>query len=245
MTIVAGSKQYRSVVVPYQPRRKGVRFLVGGVLLLTVAGMFFWLGGSSIQGQYQRLKVESEQLTIKLKMSELKREEVSQRLATAALGADVDREAVNEVRASVREHQQTIAQLNEEIGFYKGLMAPTEREKGLSIRSWEVYSTSDTRRYQFKMVVQQLAHKHRLLKGSLAVNIVGQLGAEERVLPLSSLSGKNEHQNIKLRFKYFQNFDGEIKLPEGFEPRRVDIVARASSPKRVQIERHYSWTVQQ
>jgi Family of unknown function (DUF6776) len=245
MTTVVGSKQYRSVVVPYKPRRTGLIVSVVSVLLLIVAALSYWLGGYDIKEQYQRLQSDNERLTAKLSESESKRERVSQELANSALGADVDREAVNEIRATVREHQQTIADLNEEIGFYKGLMAPTEREKGLSIRSWNIYATSNPGRFQFKLVTQQLAHNHRLLKGNMTVTIVGQMLGQDETFQLSSLSEQAQSESIKLRFKYFQNFDGELQLPEGFEPQGVTIVARATTPKSVQIERNFGWVIQQ
>ena len=245
MITVTGSKQIRSVVVPYRPGRKRLYICAVLALLALASALSYWLGGYAIKRDYLQLKAERELMIKELQESEATREEISQRLANASLGAEVDRNTVNEIRATVREHQQTIAGLNEEISFYKGLMAPTEREKGLGIRSWEVYSTNDPRRFQFKLTAQQLAHKHRLLKGSLSVRLVGQLLGEEEVIPLSSVSEQIEGQNMKLRFKYFQNFDGELQLPEGFEPQRVDIVAKATTPKAVQIERRYGWIVQQ
>lgn len=245
MATVTGSKQYRSVVVPYQPARRGLLVGLGVVVLSVVALTAYWLGGSSIKRQFDRLELDYEQLAAELEASEAEREQISQQLANSVLGADIDRQAVNDIRATVREHQQTIAQLNEEIGFYKGLMAPTEREKGLSIRSWNVYTTSDPKRFHFKLTAQQLAHKHRLLKGSLNVTITGTMDGEQAALALNSLSEQVESESIKLRFKYFQNIDGELQLPPGFEPMGVNIIAKASTPKVVQIERHFGWSIQQ
>ena len=122
-------------------------------------------------------------------------------------------------------------------------MAPTERERGLSIRSWEVYPTGDPRRFQFKLVVQQLAVKHALLKGGVTVQLVGKQNGVEQIFPLNILSEQIETMPARLRFKYFQYVDGELQLPEGFSVERVDIVAKATAPKAAQIEKHYSWVV--
>ena len=160
------------------------------------------------------------------------------------MGAEIDRQALENVRGTVREHRQTIAERNEEISFYKGLMSPTDRERGLGIRSWELYSSADPRRFQFKLILQQLAVKHRLLRGNVAVELVGTLAGEVKKLSLHRVSAQIKEQQIDLRFKYFQYVEGELELPVGFVPERVDIVATASKPKAVQVEKQFGWLSQ-
>jgi hypothetical protein len=123
-------------------------------------------------------------------------------------------------------------------------MAPTDRERGLGIRSWEVYPGNAPGRYQFKLVLQQLALKHSILKGDVVVDIVGKRAGVEQTLPLHSLSEQVKSRAIKLRFKYFQYVDGVFQLPGDFVPERIDIRATATSPKKEQVEKRLSWLVQ-
>lgn len=244
MNSVTGSKQYRSIVVQDRPgRRAAIRaaVLVGLILTGVIA---YWSGGQVVLGDYKRLTAENQRLQEELVKTAAELEETRQKLVNHSLGSEVDRKAVEEIRGVVREHEQTIAKLNEEISFYKGLMAPTERERGLGIRSWEVYPTSDPNRFQFKLVMQQLAVKHSVLSGAVQVTLVGRTNGVEQTFPLDSLSEEVEKRDIRLRFKYFQYIDGELQLPEGFVVDRVDIVANATKPKVVQVEKHYSWIVQ-
>ncbi len=243
MDQVIGSKQYRSVVVQDRPGRRLLLVVSMVVVVVVVAILAYWLGGKSIKSNYQALLAAHEKTEQQLADAEVKYQEASQQLANSSLGAEVDRQAVENVRAVVREHKQTITKLSEEISFYKGLMAPTERERGLGVRSWEVYPTNDARRFQFKLVLQQLAVKHTVLKGVVTVQLVGRQGDVEQVFPLHIVSEQVEEANIKLRFKYFQHLEGELQLPEGFAVERVDIIAKASAPKNVQVEKHYSWIV--
>ena len=62
-------------------------------------------------------------------------------------------------------------------------------------------------------------------------------------MPLDILSEQVDKQ-LKLRFKYFQYIDGELIIPEGFTPERIDIVAKATSPKPVTVDKQYGWIVQ-
>lgn len=244
MDSVTGSKQYRSVVVRDRPgRRMAIRVGVT-VSLVVVAGLAFWLGGRATLSDYERLVAENSELQLALQQSQSQLQETRQQLVNESMDSEVDRQAVEEIRAAVREHKQTITQLNEEISFYKGLMAPTERESGLGIRSWEVYPTADPNRFQYKLVMQQLAVNHSVLKGQVTVTLVGRNQGIEESYSLDIVSDDIDGRDIRLRFKYFQYIDGELQLPEGFIVDRVDIVARASAPKVVKVEKHYSWVVQ-
>jgi len=243
MTVV-GSQQYRSVVVKAQPIKRLRTALAWVLLLVFVAALAYWRGGVAMASDHQQLRDERDHLVAQLAEISVKYQDASQGLTNSTVGAQIDQQALEDVRATVREHRQNIAELNEEISFYKGLMAPTDRERGLGIRSWELYSSLDPQRFQFKLILQQLAVKHLLLRGTVTVELVGtQAGAIKR-LPLHNLSPQVEGQKIDLRFKYFQYVEGELELPAGFVPERVDIVALASKPKKVQVEKQFPWLSQ-
>lgn len=244
MTEVTGTKQYRSVVVQERPGRRLVAALSVVAVVVATAMLAYWFGGRSISQSYLELGQKYQETLAQLQVTAAKYQDASQQLANISLGAEVDRAAVEDVRGTVREHKQTIAKLKEEITFYKGLMAPTERERGLGIRSWEVYSTSNPQRFEFKLVMQQLALKHAVLTGTANIVLVGKQWDIETSLSLNTLTEHIEDPLVKLRFKYFQYIEGELELPVGFEPQRVDIIARASKPKTVRIEKHYGWLAQ-
>ena len=243
MTEVIGSKQYRSIVVQDRPSRRRLAIASMVLIVVAVAQLAYWHSGKTIRAEHQKLSVEYAKVVEQLQIAEARYQDASQQLTNVRLGSDIDRKAVQVVRSTVSEHKQTINQLNEEINFYKGLMAPTERERGLGIRSWEVYPGSAPNRFQYKLGLQQLALKHKVLKGIVQVNIIGQRGGAEEILPLAVLS-KQTDKILKLRFKYFQYIDGELTIPQDFIPERVNIIAKATSPKAVTVDKHYSWIVQ-
>ena len=244
MSDPVGSKQYRSVVVQEHFGRHLAQRLLIVLLLMAVAVTAYWLGGRSMRADFQAVSKDYTELAWRLSIAEVAHKETSQQLVNLEVGGDIDRQAVNDVRLLVSEYKQTINQLNEEISFYKGLMAPTEKERGLGIRSWEIYPAAENNVFQYKLVLQQLALKHSVLKGVLSVDIVGKQDGIEDRLSLDILSEKIDGQGVKLRFKYFQYVEGELRLPQGFTPYSVDIVARITSPKAVTVEKHYGWIVQ-
>ncbi|CAN0527437.1 unnamed protein product, partial [Scytosiphon promiscuus] len=51
--------------------------------------------------------------------------------------------------------------------------------------------------------------------------------------------------DIRLRFKYFQNIEGELVLPENFVPERLQVAAVSLEPVEKSINQNFSWVVDQ
>jgi hypothetical protein len=66
----------------------------------------------------------------------------------------------------------------------------------------------------------------------------------ELTLPLVTLSNSMQGENIKLRFRSFQAVEGEITLPYGFEPSRVEILAVTEEPDSKTLQKNFSWLVE-
>ena len=236
-----GVRHYRSIVIPYRPVRWGlVSAAIAAVLALLVFVGLQW-GGHLIYDDYSALQQQRDHLQAVLSERDAELSTQRQQLVNLQVGSKVDRKSVEEIRLTVAELQQRIAELTEENTFYKGLMAPSEREQGLSIRDWTVFPQAEGNRYHYKLVVQQVVRKHALLKGHVTVDLVGVVDGTEKRLPLAKISEQAETERLKLRFKYFQTIEGELQLPAGFRPQRVEVVAQASAPKYARVDKQFVW----
>ncbi|MEM8499954.1 MAG: DUF6776 family protein [Pseudomonadota bacterium] len=241
MAKVKESKKTRMVVVPYDPVRRIL--LVLFVLLLLVAS--FAAGFVLSNQDYFTIKQQRDDLLVELSEANKESKEQQRRVAQLQMGANVDQQATNQVRENMADLRQEITELKSEISFYKGLMAPKDREKGVSIRSLDLLATASPRKYQFKMVLQQFANDHRLVMGNVNVSVVGKQAGRDLILSLSDLSENVAAKNIKYRFKYFQNIEGDVVLPVGFEPTRIDVAVRGSGKKPVYLEKKFAWLTQE
>ena len=81
------------------------------------------------------LKVEVVQerdlLEAQLALRAITINEMRRQIANLTLGEKIDQQATEEVRLTVEELQNSIAELNEEIRFYKGVMLPNVEQQGL------------------------------------------------------------------------------------------------------------------
>lgn len=244
MSAVKGSEQYELEVVSYRPVfRWTLRFLLLCLALGASAGSYFFGHEKGVAIQEQAI-FERNKLRIELVDSKREASEYRQQVANLQLGSEVDRHASEDVRVEVIDLKAQIAELQEDISFYKGLMSPTANKRGLTIGSLNVLATDISRRYQYKLVLQQLATRHQLLTGYLNVNVVGRQNGVQVTKPLKDLNDKLSNENIKLRFKYFQNFAGEMQLPEGFEPIRIELSAKSTGKNAVTVEEKFGWLVQ-
>ncbi len=168
-----------------------------------------------------------------------------QQVANLQLGAEVDHQANEKVRNQVMVLQEKITALEEDISFYRGLMSPSASSRGLTIGALNVIGTGVPREFEYKLVMQQLATDHQVLSGYLNFNIIGMRGDEEVAIPLYQVSEQVDEANILLRFKYFQNIEGRLTLPEGFEPQRIELKAQSTGNNRETVEKKFGWLVQE
>ncbi len=241
MARVKGSKLYEYRVVRHQPIHRLWKTLAVLLVFSVLLMVAYWFGQQRGTFEKQKLLAELEEQQSQLQLALTFQSELHQRYEAARLGVDIDRGALEQVRVEVTRLKQQLAGLQEENEFYRNLMSPEDRKTGLAFGPVDIIGVDKPGSYRFKVVMQQLASEHAQLTGTLTINLVGQLDGQPQVLPLHTLSGDISSAEISLRFKYFQNVEGELTLPEGFEPERLELQARATKPRTATIEKRVDW----
>jgi len=246
MTTVKASKQYSMTVVPHRPYR---RILIIFALLFTfliavigsfLLGRYYSTEGASVgSGEQKDFKFEYE-----AKLAEVAK--LEQQVANLKLATEVDRKANEEVRAQVVELKTQLAEMEQDNTFYRSLMRPNSSDQGLIVAPPSVSAmTGSTNRYKYSVVIKQIVAQHRLLSGYLEFELLGRQAGTLRKLALKDVSDSVNVEQIKLRFKYFQPIEGEMVLPEGFVPERIELKVVVQRPKKVVIEKKFGWLVKQ
>jgi hypothetical protein len=228
----------RMVVVAHRPgRRAAIRALV-------VVG-FVLVAATSFQYGQMRAGVDLtsvERLLSEQETSTQKNVELERRLADAKLSTAVDSEANEELRRTIKSLRDELADAEEEVRFYRELMAPSESQKGLRIEKLDL-NRVDSERYEYRLMLTQIVDRHEWVKGDVQLSIVGLREGNEQVLSLTDLSEVEEYP-LKFKFRYFQEFTGSVAIPVGFEPARILVTAQASGAER-QLQRTFPWTIQE
>jgi len=242
--VVKGSKQEQMVVVPYRPRRRAlfITVLVSVVAASVVSGFLYgYCQGLSAQGAVQD---ERDKLKAELSALRIQNTDLSRQVAILDRSSMVDQRATAEVQATIRNLREQLAQLQQDVVFYRQVVSSDTVDTGLIVGQMNIYGTSDPGRFRYKLVMrQQDADGDSYLRGHVNVNLVGRQGDEQMIFALRDISDEQDQLDIRLGFKYFQTIEGELALPAGFEPERIQIVAVATEPVGKSIDQYFSWMV--
>ncbi len=242
--VVKGSKQERMVVVPYRPGRRIllVSLFVVGVGASAVGGFIF--GYASTLRAQQSEQATQQELNAQLIAAETENSELRRQVAILDRSSVMDQRATEEVQGTIRGLRDRVAQLEQDIVYYRQVVSEETEDTGLIISQLDIDTTREPNRYRYKLVLrQQDADGDTFLTGHVNINLVGSQGEQQQILALRDLSAEQDQLDIRLRFKYFQNIEGELVLPENFVPERFQIAAVSIEPVDKSINQNFSWVV--
>jgi len=239
---VKGKALHKLIVVPHRPLRRFVLTLVTMIVMVVGVSGAFWLGEKQGVGQKRVLDQEQQRLESELRESIAREDALRQRVAVLDNATFVDKESVDGVRQINRELGDRIAKLEEDVSLYQGIMAPSENTAGLTIQEVTLTKTPSANRYRFKVMLTQVGNNASYLRGSVEVNILGVQGGEVTAYPLKDLSSEITDTEIKFRYRYFQDFTGELVLPENFTPDQLQVIAQSVGNKSARLEKAYIWS---
>lgn len=242
MTAVKGSKQYQMMVVPHRPLYKAMIFLLclGAVSILAYSSYEYGISHGKASSAYATVRIA--ELEKQLANGAGLVSELRQEIAVFKLNDQVDTRANEEVQASVQTMQERIAELEEEVRFYQGVMLPNVEAKGLRIERVNLKSSADPDTIKLSLLLTQVVEKRDYVQGNVEIKVLGTQDGSERQLNLSELEAE-ERSSIRFRFRYFQNIDSELKVPSGFEPHQVLVVAQSSGRNGQRLEKTFDWQV--
>lgn len=167
--------------------------------------------------------------------------EAKQQLANLERGKLIDRQALDQARTTIVDLETRVASLQSDLTFYQNIMAPSEVSKGLQVDNFTLVQARQSRSYRFKLVLTQVGNNKSYIKGLVAVNVIGVQEGTKEVIALRDLSEDIEDLGVKFRFRYFQDVEGTLTLPESFKPLEIQVVAQAEGKKSSQAERTFDW----
>ena len=230
------------MVVPYRPGQR-LFWLIGSILFIslgTLCGFGF--------GYYQIHRVEESfkngflEQTILLDELSAENSELKRQVAMLERSGLLDQRVNETDQKTLSSLRDQLATLQQDLSFYKNVITKQTDDTGLMVSEWSLKRISKSNRYRYKLALrQQDADGDTYLNGHVTVNLVGTQNGQNTVYSLSELSKEQEQTDIKLRFKFFQDIEGVLTLPDNFLPEYVKIVGVEINPVRKTIDRDYPW----
>lgn len=245
MSAVKQSKQYAMTVVPYRPYVKAFKVLLFCVLVVVAVAASYFMGRYYHVG-FNGAAIEEYAAISALHKQELaKSVKFEQQIANLKLATEVDRKANTDVRAKVVELETQLADLKQDNTFYRSLMRPAAGDKGIVVDPPAVMQKNASGEYKYNVVIKQIVAKHQKVSGYLTLVLVGKQAGEPANLTLKDISSDVSKERIRLNFKYFQRIEGDMTLPEGFVPEKIEMKVVIQKPKKAVIDKKFGWLVKE
>jgi septal ring factor EnvC (AmiA/AmiB activator) len=231
----------RLVVRLHDPRRFRIVVAIAVVLALLLCLGLYELGqraaGSSI------LKSDHRRQALRAEVAQLSDEQqaLQEELARLRTSVEVDREAHQRLTDTLAEREARVAELNEELEFYRRIVAPADGQAGLRVQSMEVMNNSAAggvaHSYRLRLLLVQSPQRSGRAQGQVDLSLRGTLHGEEASLTLRELAAEPQ----EFEFLYFQDVDLDVILPEGFEPESAEIELRPGQRNGRTVAASFPW----
>jgi hypothetical protein len=227
----------RLVVRNHKPLQRALLVLVGVALLLGSNWLLYQYGRQQAGLDFVALQQQRSELRARIEQLENRNQQLAdERIALQRTG-QIDRQAYQQVDQSLRALQAEISELKEEVAFYRSIVAPRESSRGLRIQRFTIEANAEPRSYSYRLVLTQVIKNNRVAKGHIDISVEGLQDGKHRKLAIGDIQ-TDKDKSLNFRFKYFQNFEGDVILPEGFTPSRVYVEVKS---RKAGIKRTFDW----
>ncbi|MFL2840749.1 MAG: DUF6776 family protein [Pseudohongiellaceae bacterium] len=244
MAVVKGSKQTQMVVVPHMPLR-GLLLTLGTLFVAVIfaAGGIYY-GYTHGTNENINVRIERDQLSTDVNSFQTQLEILQQDFVNLEQASMVDKLALVEVQDMLVGLREINAQFEEDILFYRQIIYPDNDESGLEIGQLDLSATEEENRIRYHLELKQLPNDANVIIGYANINILGMQEGSAVSFPLRSVALDESQLDIRLQFKYFQNIEGELLIPDNFFPETVQILAVSQGENAKTVQKNFAWLVE-
>ena len=229
--------QPRYVIVPHRPDRRPLLWAVLGLgWLLTVA--VAWVAAGRVAApQLPGMTAELDGARTQLRQARHELAELRQRQATLERSDQISRAANREVQQVLAERDEQIADLRANLAFYERLAGATRQPKGLAVHSAQ-FAPEAAGSWQYRIVLTQSLNRGAVTAGKLRFAIEGVRDGRLAVVDWADLHQRDSAPPQPYSFRYFQQLEGSVMLPDGFVPQRVKVSLKGENAS---LEQAVAW----
>jgi hypothetical protein len=233
----------KMVVRTYAPVRRWVTLAILLLLLGLAFYVMFELG--RYKAGYDALQAASQRDGLRQQIDRLERTQRELRVQLAAaeearLGEGRERA---EVARTIGELQAQVARDQQEMGFYKGLVAQPGQQAAdaVQVQQFRIATLPGEQRFALRFSLSRTQRPEEAVNGTLAITIDGTREGAAASVDLAALTGgKNE---LAFNFRYFAAIEQSVTLPGDFRPDHVTIEVRPGRKGVAPYRQTFVWSV--
>jgi hypothetical protein len=230
------------VVRTYAPVRRFITMGVG--VLLAIFSLYAAYELGRFDAGYDRMAASQQRTELEVEIGRLEKSnrDLRARLATLeTMRVGHERERA-EVARTIVDLQARLARQQQDLAFYRGIVTQSAGALGVKIQQLRIETADAPRRYRVRLTLVQAGRPESAVSGTFSLKVDGATGAGGASHELASLTGQKQSE-LPFNFRYFENFEQEIALPEGFTPEKVTVVVRATRKGVTPLTQSFAWKV--
>lgn len=197
------------------------------IALVVVAALALFYGGFELGRAVSGYSVVGA-LTEGIELRSLNRalteenESLRRRASTAEVGQRVDRQAQSDAQMMMGELQAETARQQQELQFYRGLVARQFGAGTLRVQELKVRAAEEERQFRVLVTLVQAATRESVASGTVTFTVKGADGSS---LPLADIE-PGQRRELPFSLRYFQQIEVRVELPPEFQPLGLDVEYR-------------------
>ena len=213
------------------------------VAVALVVGGYLTFEFGRIQADYNVVDAAQERHDDENRIAALEKQisTLKQEISLLETHRNIDREAYKDVETSLSNLQEKIQEQGDAIAFYRGIISPADGQRGLRVQDLRLSKGKDEGQYHVKLVLVQVMQHDRSVKGEVNFSLEGAQDGVATTYNLEQLVLADEAGNWPFSFRYFQNFDRQLILPEGFLPERINIEVMSRTKSIASVKQSFLW----
>lgn len=229
----------RFVIVPHRPHAR-VLLAVAAALWLTSLAATWWVASERAAPGLAKVRDELDLANRRVADSEALVRQLRQNVATLRRSDQISRSANTELQASLAEREEEVSGLRADVAFYERLVGATGQRRGLSVHE-AVFAPEEGGTWRYTVTLTQNLNRGAISRGEARVSVEGVSQGRLRSLGWDELVQKPGAPGQPFSFRYFQQLEGSVMLPEGFTPQRVRVQLRADGST---VDQAFPWQAQ-
>lgn len=213
------------------------------VVLAILIGAYLIFEFGRIQANYNIVDAVAEQQAFLGEIDVLETQIVGlkQEIALLETHRNVEREAYQVVETDLTDLQRKIQEQQEAIAFYRGIVSPKDGGRGLRVQDLKLTRGKEERHYNVRLVLVQVMQHDRSVKGVVNFSIEGAQDGVTTIYTLEQLLPEEGSSSWPFAFRYFQNFDRELILPDGFMPDKINVEVISNTKSIASVNQSFDW----
>ena len=165
-------------------------------------------------------------------------DQLEQRVTTLSRSDQISRDANRDLQGTLAERDEEIAGLRADVAFYERLVGSTAQRRGLNVHELKLQPQAG-QAWHFTATLTQNLNRGAVNAGDLRLLVEGTQDGRLKRLAWSDLRQQPGAAGVPYSFKYFQQIEGDLMLPAGFEPVRVIVQLKPGNGSVV--EQSFTW----